>query len=60
MGSYGLMEPTFGCPSDHLFTWQKGYVIQDTEDVHNKNAWTTPSHMYGECVIGVGGGGGLD
>ncbi|XP_065931307.1 uncharacterized protein [Magallana gigas] len=46
-GTYGLMMTIYGCPSHESFTWHQGYVIQDTEDRHNKNAWTTPSHVYG-------------
>lgn len=50
-GTYGLMMTIYGCPSHESFTWHQGYVIQDTEDMHNKNAWTTPSHVYGACVF---------
>ncbi|XP_062605124.1 uncharacterized protein LOC134266928 [Saccostrea cucullata] len=46
-GTYGLMLTTSGCPSEHSFTWHVGYIIQDTEDHHNHNSWTSHIHLHG-------------
>ncbi|XP_061189368.1 uncharacterized protein LOC133197381 [Saccostrea echinata] len=47
-GTYGLMMTTSRCPSEHSFSWHTGYVIQDTEDFHNHNSWSSDIHVSGE------------
>ncbi|XP_072014749.1 uncharacterized protein [Amphiura filiformis] len=43
MGTYGLLKPTTGCPSQ----WATGQRYHDTEDNNSSNAWSSPCHMSG-------------
>ncbi|XP_012940199.1 uncharacterized protein LOC101853471 [Aplysia californica] len=45
-GSYALLEPNTGCPSDNANVWEKGYIRHHSESTdRNKDAVSTTSNL---------------
>lgn len=43
-GTYGLVQPSGGCPVDGNSRWYTGWRYHDTEDSGSSNAWSSPQH----------------
>lgn len=49
-GTYGLVQPSGGCPVDGNSRWYTGWRYHDTEDSGSSNAWSSPYNLAGSVA----------